>query len=474
MDILAIILPFIAGSAIIVALFPEYCLSGVCMILAGSLGAGIGLGITSATAFLWLAWFDHPGGYYLIAELFLSVFLVFLAIYRFHIAKDTNNINQSSPYRAPIVQPGWLKAIFLFLLIAFVSSFILKAYFDRPHGAHDAWAIWNYRARWLFKGGSHWTHAFTYLNAADSPDYPLLVTGSVFRMWSIIGADYVAIPIIVAGVLAVGSILIIFSAICILRGKNQGYLAAIFMFLSTQFLNVATYQYGDVPLAFYILSTIVLFSLKDHFPNLSLRLIFLAGLTTSCAAWTKNEGILFLVLIIFIQFIGEIRRHNWSKILAQFLYFFMGMSFVGSTLIYFKLRFAMKNDLVNKTNLSNLSVYLLDMDRYLEVLLGIAKKILIFNDHIIILLIVLILITGVDRSSFVNKVVASHILLMLLMLGGYAFSFFISPHDLNWHMGSSLRRLIVQLWPAWVFIAFYWVKSLHKNLEGEHGKILGS
>ena len=472
MDLLVFILPFIAGSAIIVALFPEYCRSGACLILTGSIGAGIGLGLTSATAFLWLAWFDHPGGYYLIAELCLSVFLVLLAIYRFRYAKNTIKLDQASPYRATISQVAWLKKIFLFLLIAFVASFILKAYFDRPHGAHDAWAIWNYRARWLFKGGSNWTHAFTYLNAADSPDYPLLVTGSVFRMWSMLGTDHVAIPIMVAGVLAVGSILIIFSSIGILRGENQGYLAAIFMFLTTQFLNVATYQYGDAPLSFYILSTIVLFSLKDHYPNLSCRLLFLAGLTASCAAWTKNEGLLFLVLIILIRFIGEIRRHNWFRIFNQFFSFFLGMSFVLSTLIYFKLRFAIQNDLVNKTNLSKLGVYLLDIDRYFEVLSGITKKIFTFNDHIFILLIVYFLISGVARSSFVKKGVASHILLMLLMLGGYAFSFFISPHDLAWHMGSSLRRLLVQLWPTWVFIAFYCVKGPEKNLANEQGKIL--
>ena len=474
MDLLVIILPFIAGTAIIVALFPEYCHSGICLILAGSIGAGIGLGITSATAFLWLAWVNHPGGYYLIAELCLSFFLVLIAIYRFRYADITVTKDQLSSYRATINQIGWLKRIFLFLLIAFVASFILKAYFDRPHGAHDAWAIWNYRARWLFKGGSNWTHAFTYLNAADSPDYPLLVTGSVFRMWSILGTDHVAIPIMVAGVLAVGSILIIFSSIGILRGEHQGYLAAMFIFITTQFLNVATYQYGDVPLSFYILSTMVLFSLKDHYPNLFLRLLFLTGLTASCAAWTKNEGILFLVLIILIQFIGKIRRHNWSRIFTQFFYFFLGMSFVGSTIIYFKLRFAIQNDLVNKTNLSKLGVYLLDIDRYLEVLLGITKKIFTFNDHIFILLIVFFLLSGLARSSFVKKGVGSHILLMLLMLGGYSFSFFISPHDLTWHMGSSLRRLLVQLWPTWIFIAFYCVKGPEKNIENEYGKILSS
>lgn len=126
MELLVFILPLIAGSAIIVALFPEYCRSGAGLILTGSIGAGIGIGITSATAFLWLAWFDHPGGGYLTAELGLSILLVLLAIYRFRKAKKTIEPDQAASYRAADSQVGWLKKIFLFLLIAFVASFILK------------------------------------------------------------------------------------------------------------------------------------------------------------------------------------------------------------------------------------------------------------------------------------------------------------------------------------------------------------
>lgn len=471
MDLLVFILPLLIGSAIIVALFPEYSLSGVRLILTGCIGTGIGIGITSSTAFFWLVLFTPPDGYYLIAELCLAIFLVLFAVYRFRYAKNTIKPQPASSHDSNIGKIGWLKSIFLILMIAFVVSFILKAYFERPYGAHDAWAIWNYRARWLFKGGSQWTYAFSYMHAADSPDYPLLVTGSVFRMWSLLGADHVAIPIMIAGVLAVGSILIIFSSLAILRGENQGYLAAIFIFITTRYLNIVTYQYGDPPLAFFILSTVVLFSLKDHYPNLSFRLLFLAGLTASCAAWTKNEGILFLVLIILIRFIGELRRNNWFAILKQFFYFFLGTSFLLSSLIYFKLSFAIANDLVNKTNLKKLGVYLFDLDRYFEVFLGIIKKIFTFNDHIISLLIVYFLISGLDRSSFVKKGIASHVLLMLFMIGGYFFSYFITPFDLRWHMSASLARLIVQLWPTWIFLAFYCAKSPEKNLMGEHGKI---
>ena len=45
------------------------------------------------------------------------------------------------------------------------------------------------------------------------------------------------------------------------------------------------------------------------------------------------------------------------------------------------------------------------------------------------------------------------------MLGGYLFAYVITPYDLEWHIGSSIRRLFIQLWPAWVFIFFYCVRG---------------
>lgn len=464
MDLLVFILPVLIGSATVIALFPDYGLKGVGLVFSGCIGAGIGLGLTAATSFWWLAVVDRPDGNYLIAECCLAILLILAALGRIRYATDSMRSGRTSHHIEYQGEIKWLKYVFVLLLIAFAITFILKAYFERPHGAHDAWAIWNYRARWLLKGGSQWAHAFTYLNAADSPDYPLLVTGSVFRMWSLLGADHVAIPIAVAGVLAIGAILIIFAALTVLRGPNQGYLAAALMCMTTQFLNVATYQYGDAPLAFFILCSLVLFSLLDHYPDFSERLLFLAGLTTACAAWTKNEGILLLLLVIFIRFISRIRRDNGLGLLKQFFYFSLGMSPVLLTLIYFKVNFASANDLVNRANLMKLGDYLFDFDRYVEVVFGIGKKILTFNDHIFILSVAYLVLSGIDRSVIVKKGVTSHLWIMLLMLVGYFFSFFISPHDLEWHMGSSLRRLVVQLWPSWVFICFYCARGPERNL----------
>jgi len=54
MEILAFIPPILIGSAIVVILFPDYSLKGACCVFTVCLGAGIGLGLTSSTIFLWL------------------------------------------------------------------------------------------------------------------------------------------------------------------------------------------------------------------------------------------------------------------------------------------------------------------------------------------------------------------------------------------------------------------------------------
>ena len=465
MDLLALISPLIIGAAIIVILLPENSLRGIWLILTVCLGTGIGLGITSSTIFVWLGMIGSPNMGYFTAELSLALILSLLAFYRFR-HSQSGNLNKDSALNGEANCAGiqWLKRIFVILLVISVFSFVIKAVFNNPHGIFDAWTGWNYRARWMFRGGDQWMFAFARVSIGDSPDYPLLLTGSIFRMWKILGNDYVAVPIMLATIFTFGSILMLFFSIAELRGKNQGYLAAMFMFISTQFFNVGSYQYGDVPLAFFILSTLILMSLQDYCPRLSYRIAFLTGLAASCAAWTKNEGLLFLVLVGLVQFIGQPGKTDWSNIIKVFSSFLSGLAFVLVTLIYFKLKFAPANDLISHDNIEKLGTYLFDTDRYLLVLTAILKKIFTFNEGIVWLMIVYLLISGFNKSRFPDKRILSYLILMFLMLCGYFLSYLISPHDVGWHIGSSIRRLLIQLWPSWVFLFFYCVQGPEKSV----------
>ena len=462
MELPAFISPFLIGASIIAILFPKSKLQGVWLVLTISLGAGLGLGITSSMIFMWLAIIGPPGSYYFAAELSLAVILALFAFYRLYYSGS--GTQKDSGINCEVI-PGtivWLRNIFLFLMLISVGSFLLKTFFQDPHGIWDAVDTWNYRARWLFRGGPHWAYAFS-LRAKDGLDYPLLITASVFRMWQILGKDPIAIPILIAGIFTFGSYLILFSSLAVLRGRNQGYLAAIFLFASTQFFNIGTYQYADVPLAFFILSTVILFSLKDRYPEISFPVVFLAGLTVACAAWTKNEGQLFLALVIFVYFIGQLGKKEWFQTLKEFIGFTLGLAPVLSTLLYFKLNFALANAHLNDNTFEQLGTYLFDIDRYILVGTRWINKFFTFNDGIIWLMVVYFFFSGLDRADLIKKRLLSPTILLLLMMCGYFFVYITFPGNPRDLLSASLRRIIIQLWPTWVFLFFYCVKGPEKN-----------
>jgi len=165
MGLLAIFTPFLIGSAIIVILFPKDSLKKIGFALTVCLGTGLGLGITSSFAFLWLAYYGQQTSGYFISEFGLALFLVFFSCYRFYLLKDTqtDSILRSKTEYSTI---RWLKIFFYLLLVVSVAYYVLKIFGDSPHGKWDAWAIWNFRARWLFRGEAQWTYAFSTITKA--------------------------------------------------------------------------------------------------------------------------------------------------------------------------------------------------------------------------------------------------------------------------------------------------------------------
>jgi hypothetical protein len=481
MEILAFIPPILIGSAIVVMVVPQLSRKGICAVLTVCLGSGIGLGITSASIFLWLAWVGRPGAAYIVFEAGSAILLVFIAYYRVHKYRSGSPNNATLDCGTNDVPIKWLRRLFIILLIISSGSFGLKSFLEMPYGTVDVRIVWNYRARWLFKGGDQWKFAFYSPVARDveyeddighAADYPLLVTGSVYRGWEITGNDRVAVPIMIAAMFTFATYLLLYVLLALLRNRNQGYLAVLLLLVSTQFLHLGTDQYGDVPLAFFILSTVALLALKDRYPAISLQLLVLAGFTASCAAWTKNEGLMFFLLVIAVRFIGQIGKKDWYRSIKEFFYFFWGLLPVTGTLLYFKIQFAPRNDMINIPTLKKTALHLLDIDRYIVVIKAVFERIFTFNDGIVVLMAVYFLISGLDRSGDFKKHPLPHVMLLLLMMCGYIFAYVITPYELEWHIGSSLRRLFIQLWPAWIFIFFYCVRGPEQSAEEDQPREL--
>ncbi len=78
--------------------------------------------------------------------------------------------------------------------------------------------------------------------------------------------------------------------------------------LATPFLiEQGTTQCADVPLGFFFLSSLVLLCLHEEQPRGSFGLTALAGMMAGFAAWTKNEGLLFLCIVIAARLLTFVR-----------------------------------------------------------------------------------------------------------------------------------------------------------------------
>jgi hypothetical protein len=122
--------------------------------------------------------------------------------------------------------------------------------------------------------------------------------------------------------------------------------------------------------------------------------MFLAGLATSCAAWTKNEGLLFLALMILVLIMLNIIIKKQRRGIKEFFYFLLGLTPILSIEMFFKMRFAPPNDIVNLNNLSYIFPYLVQLDRYQQIFLKFAKKVFLFNDGIVFLMLAYLAILG--------------------------------------------------------------------------------
>jgi hypothetical protein len=178
-------------------------------------------------------------------------------------------------------------------------------------------------------------------------------------------------------------------------------------------------------------------------------LLFLAGLSSGLAAWTKNEGVLFLIAAVIGQFFAIVPRRGLSIFLARMTAFFKGALPMLLILAYFKLRLAPAGDLF-AADLLHPRGGLFIADRFFRAAVDFGQWPIIFLPILVLSgLLFGIKINPEDKSS----IIASTVTLTVVLLGYYGI-FLITPHDAGWHVSTSLDRLFLQIWPSAIFLFF--------------------
>jgi len=350
--------------------------------------------------------------------------------------------------------PWYLTALFLVAAALAVTMFIGAITYN-PHGDEGAWSIWNLKARFLFRADAFWRDAFSSDLNWSHPDYPLLLPGLVALCWKLTGRESTDASIAIAFLFALGTAGVLVSTLGVLRGRTYALLAGTLLLGTASFVALSAALYGDVPLSFYILATIALLCLQDRHPE-DLRFSALAGLMGGFAAWTRNDGAVFLVAVIVARAFALFRLRERAAIVPQLLRLLAGLAAPLAVVIAFKLRVAGPNDLLS-TPASAILKHLADPGRWIMTVEGLVIALFTLGRFLIPIVLALALywylvrfqVDARDRPALATAGIALSLTVFTQLLMDIVYE-----NNLPVEIGTSFERILLQLWPAGLLIFF--------------------
>jgi 4-amino-4-deoxy-L-arabinose transferase-like glycosyltransferase len=368
-------------------------------------------------------------------------------------ARAPNEVNE------PSIPRGWLV---LLIVLAACAALTFALHLARmPDGDWDAWAIWNVRARFMFRGSSA---TLTFDPALSHADYPPLLPAIIAQGWLILGRETLLVPAIVAVAFATLTVGVLGGCVAALCGRVPGMLAAAVLLGTPHFLHVAEEQIADVPLACAVLTGLGLLAVAtERGKEQSNAIAILAGVALSGASLIKNEGLLYLACAL-VAMTATSRRRLIVWIIFGAL---PGLMLLG----WFKIRYAPANDLTAGLSAANVRERLLDANRHLFVLRSAVIWLVQLDKWNVFLPAALLILLASFRKRW-NDSCRVLGLALVLLAGGFEVVYVLTPHDLRWHVSSSMDRLIVQMWPTLILLTALLAFTPGRSAKGQSAVVL--
>jgi len=447
--------------------FRSYFLLKVC------LAVGLALGISSCTYFGWLL-IGGPSRMGLIVS--EGTLFIAAAGLLFYTLKKRTSHGDSELFQESTPNPSdrWmLPVLFVCAIVALTTALTRFVFLSLavPHGDIDALTIWNLRARFLARGDEQWLDSFTGLLTTRVPDYPLLLPASIARWWTYIGDEPTVIPALVAMLFTFATIGLAASALGRLRSRGQGLLAGVVL-LGTPFLiRHGASQYADVPLGFFILATLVAFCLYERADGYRDGLLAMAGLMAGFSAWTKNEGLFFVPIVILARLLVVVPARGWLSYWNEMRVFAVGLLPVLLIVFFFKIHVAPGlSPILAEQGSTTMIERLADFSRYAEAGQAFLRKAARFGHPGLVVLLVYLLLVGCRKNDTDRPAIRHTAVTLGLMLAGYFMVFIVTPHGVRYQIETALDRLWIQLWPSVVFLFFLFVKTPEEAMAESAGR----
>jgi hypothetical protein len=229
-----------------------------------------------------------------------------------------------------------------------------------------------------------------------------------------------------------------------------GWLALLVLIATDAFATQAAFQYADVPLAFLILATIAIAAAAER-AGWPPGLLALTGLTTGFAAFTKNEGLPFALLIAIVALWRARGAAMWLAVGAI-------PGLLGTLAV--KLMAQGTEAILPKTASEALHK-IAEPSRWMQILKSFAVH---FGElgawwaHPLLLITILAVVFGLVSKEDARSRGWLALPIAGLLAADFAL-YLVTTAELSWHLNTSNSRVILQVWPAMIFVAFLMLRA---------------
>lgn len=361
-------------------------------------------------------------------------------------------------FRLDSQKMGWA-GIVLFAIILSQVFYSFAYSLTMPLSGWDAWFIWFVKARAFFLDGSVKAAFLTdpaYVQ--DHPDYPLLVPLAISWIYTALGsaqeeAGKIIYPLQFAALLSVfhfgvrrltGSrtIGLLFTALLCVTPLVLVHGAGFPVQIDSAYTGKDFTGYADLALSAYFLGAaifILLYAREGRGP-----FAFIAALMLAMGSWTKNEGLTFALLGFIILAASALLQKGKGRDLRTLALALVPLALFILPWSVYKAVLGLGNEYVQSmgtgvffSNLTRLGQIIPYMAVFLFLKPGVMGLVWWAWAASTVLSL---------RLVISSKTLALHSLI-LGQLGIYIFVFIITPVDLNWHLATSVDRLLLHFIP---------------------------
>ena len=422
-------------------------------LLAAGLAPGLALGLLSLQAFFARVVFGAPLHWFVPAALFAGL----AAVVR-NRSNPSEPLDRRPSQRRVFGLRGLFHALAAVLAIQCATVFFLASR-AKPHGGYDAVAIWNVRARTLNRVGPGRLEEV--LSGLVHGDYPLLLPEGLAYLFRIRGLEEPLLQQGLAFAFLVGLCALAYSAVRRMSGGLAAACALVLLLASPQLVLSAASQYADVPLSYFFLAA-ALCSASLLARDRALRVPpMLAGFFVGVLPWTKNEGSVMAIVLVTALAAFLSRPEHEGRRRGVLLGMLAGATPPLAALLVFKLILAPENDLVRETSLASLASAL-DTERWRTVgaafwhNVGLRRGPSPYGGAWGFVwpatAVVAITFTGFRRRAHLPETGYLGVVAVTMLCAWFAV-YLVTPKPLEWHLSTSLNRLLVQILPLFVVSA---------------------